>query len=155
MNTTHTVTEAVRVQAHYGVTKKLGNWTDANAFEVKARRGHAVLDLRSPQIPDGDIEVRVDLDHGMLKLLVPEGAVIDHWDLTIIGRGRVKDWTGQAAVDGRRIHITGEVRHGEIRVHRGGIAMLSAMFSRNYVNDVRRAHADGTFPTVDDPSRIA
>jgi hypothetical protein len=45
------------------------------------------------------------------------------------------------------------MRHGEIRVHRGGIAMLSAMFSREYVADLRRAHREGGFPTVDDPTR--
>ena len=38
---------------------------------------------------------------------------------------------------------------------RGGIAMLSAMFSRAYWDDLRRAHKEGVFPTVDDPARTA
>jgi hypothetical protein len=29
------------------------------------------------------------------------------------------------------------------------------MFSREYLADLRRAHAEGGFPTVDDPARIA
>jgi hypothetical protein len=40
-------------------------------------------------------------------------------------------------------------------VHRGGIAVLSAMFSREYLADLRRVHKQGGFPTVDDPTRTA
>ena len=54
MNTTQampdTSTKPVRVAANYAVTKRLGNWTTADRFEVRSHRGHAVLDLRSPQI---------------------------------------------------------------------------------------------------------
>src|SRR5436190_17373273 len=54
---------------------------DAVACCVRAHRGHAVLDLRSPHIEAGEIRIDVELDHAMLKLLVPDGAVIDDWDL--------------------------------------------------------------------------
>jgi hypothetical protein len=156
MNTTQTApTSPVRIAANYEVTKHLGNWTTAREFQIRAHRGHAVLDLRSPLIEDGEIRVDVELDHGMLKLLVPDGAVIDDWDLRRLGRGRVKDAEGRKATGGRRIVRTGLLRHGEIRVHRGGIAQLSAMFSREYLADLRRAHAVGGFPTVDDPARTA
>jgi hypothetical protein len=155
MNTTQTTTAPVRVAANYTVTKRLGNWTTADRFEVRAHRGHAVLDLRSPHIVAGEISVDVDLEHAMLKLLLPEDAVIDDWDLRRTGRGRVKDAEGGRATGGKRIVLTGHMRHGEIRVHRGGIAMLSAMFSRGYVADLRRAHREGGFPTVDDPTRTA
>jgi len=139
MNTTHTAPAApVRVAANYEVTKRLGNWTTAREFQVRAHRGHAVLDLRSPHIEAGDISVDVKLDHAMLKLLVPDGAV-----------------EGRKAAGGRRIVLTGQLRHGEIRVHRGGIAQLSAMFSREYLTDLRRTHAEGGFPAVDDPARTA
>ena len=78
MNTTHTVTASpVRIAANYAVTKHLGNWTTAREFQVRAHRGHAVLDLRSPHIEDGEIRIDCELDHAMLKLLVPDGAVVD------------------------------------------------------------------------------
>ncbi len=154
MNTTPTAPAApVRIPANYTVAKRLGNWTTARRFEVRAHRGHAVLDLRSPQIPAGDVEVDIDLDHAMLKLLVPGDAVVDDWELQRIGRGRVKDSEAPNAPEGRRIVITGQMRHGEIRVHRGGIAILSAMCSREYLADLRRAHKQGGHPTVDDPAR--
>ena len=151
MNATHTA-DTVRVQAHYETVKRLGHWTTARDFEFRARRGSAVLDLRSPHIPDGDIEIHVDLDHAMLKLLVPDDAVIDQWDLRWFGRGRVKDGEGAAVkAPGRRIRLTGEIRHGEIRVNRAGVAVLSAMFSREFMDDMRRAHKEGGTPTVADP----
>jgi len=153
MDTTPTTTAGApaRVQAHYENVKKLGHWTADRRFEVRARRGMVVLDLRSPRIPDGDIEIELDLDHSMVKLLVPQDARIDHWDLRHTGRGRVKDWTGENG-GGRTIRVTGEVRHGEIRVHRGGVATLSAMFSREFVHDVRRARREGGTPTGADPA---
>ena len=103
MNTTPTTTTdnntagdqaTERVHAYYGPVKKLGHWTGARRFEVRARRASAVLDLRSPHIPDGDIEIEIGINHSMVKLLVPQDAEIDHWDLRYTGRGRVKDWTG-------------------------------------------------------------
>ena len=97
MNTTHATTAPVRIAANYGVTKHLGNWTSAREFQVRACRGHAVLDLRSPHIEAGEIRIDVELDHAMLKLLVPDGAVIDDWDLQRLGRGRVKDAEGRTA----------------------------------------------------------
>ncbi|WP_214414457.1 hypothetical protein [Sphaerisporangium fuscum] len=152
MNTTATT---VRVHADHAVEKRLGNWTTSQDFEVRVRRGQAVLDLRSPEIPEGDVTVTLDLDHGMLKLLVPADAEIDQWDLEWSGRGKVKQsfHHNPAAGTGRRIRLAGHVHQGEVRVHSGGVAQLSAMFTREYVDDVRRAHKTGGRPTVDDPAR--
>ncbi|MCO5975025.1 hypothetical protein [Actinoallomurus soli] len=151
-----TSTDTVHVQAHYDTVKRLGHWTTTRDVEVRARRGGVVLDLRSPRIPEGDLEIRVDLDHSMLKLLVPDDAVIDHWDLEWLGRGRVKDAEGAAVeVPGRRIRLTGRVRHCEVRVNRAGVAVLSAMFSREFLADARRAHKEGGTPSVADPARDA
>lgn len=145
----------VRIDADHTMVKHLGNWTRANRFQVRTRRGAVVLDLRSPEIADGDIHVHVDLDHGMLKLLVPSDATIDHFgSLSWVGRGRVKDLeSASAAPDGRRIRISGKVHGGEIRIHRNGMAHLSALFSRAFLEDARRARREGVLPTVDDPTR--
>lgn len=144
---------AAQIRAHGAVAKRLGHWTDHREFDVRASRGTVVLDLRSPRIPAGDIEVRLDVDHAIVKLLVSDGAVVEHGDVRRVGRGRVKDWTGTAAADGRRIVLAGELRNAEVRVHRGGIAILSAMCSREYLADARQARREGRFPTIDDPSR--
>ena len=40
-------------------------------------------------------------------------------------------------------------------MHRGGIAILSAMFSRAFVQDLCLARKTGGYPTVDDPARQA
>jgi hypothetical protein len=99
------------------------------------------------------MEIRLDIDHATVKLLVPDGAIIDHDDVRRVGRGRVKDWTGISAAGGRRIVLLGEMRNAEVRVHRGGIAILSAMCSREYVADALRARREGRYPSIDDPSR--
>jgi len=153
MTTHEDTTTNVRVHADHTMTKHLGNWTTGRIFEVRARRGAAVIDLRSPGIAEGDLELRVDLDHAMVKLLVPADVTIDRWDLQWTGSGKVKDHQGAGAKDGRRVRITGRVSNGEIRIHRGGKAILSAMFSRAYLDDLRQARRNGAEPTVDDPSR--
>jgi hypothetical protein len=141
------------VRAHGRTVKRLGHWTNERQFDVRASRGIVVLDLRSPGIADGDLEISLDIDHAVVKLLVPDGAVIDDADTRRIGRCRVKDWTGIAAPGGRRIVLTGEMRSAEVRVHRSGIAILSAMCSREYLADARQARREGRYPTIDDPSR--
>jgi len=150
MNDTSTTT--VRIAANSAVIKRLGNWTGERRFEVRAHRGRAVLDLRSTDIPAGDIDLEVDLDHATLVLLVSDDAVIADWDVRRIGRGRVRDAEGPTAAGGRRIVLTGDLRHGEICVRRGGIAVLSALFSREFVAELRRARAAGRTPTVADPA---
>ena len=156
------VSETVRLHADHLSVKRLGNWTVADHFDVRARRGSVVLDLRSPQIPAGELVVDLDLDRAMVKLLVPEDAVIEYRDVEWSGRGKVKDGVGQqaakkgeAAEGARRVRLIGRIHDGEVRVHRGGVAMLSAMFSREYLDDLRRSHKAGTLPTVDDPARTA
>jgi hypothetical protein len=151
--TTEATTE--RIRADYEHVRKLGHWTEARAFEVRSRRGHVVMDLRSPQIPAGDIDINLDLDHAMVKLLLPADAVIDE-DVRWTGRGRVKD--NQAPTKGqpgRTVRLTGEIRHGEIRVHRDGVAILSAMFTKEYLRDAQAARREGRYPTLDDPAREA
>jgi hypothetical protein len=147
-------TTPVRVHADHTTTKRLGNWTTATSFEVRERRANTVLDLRSPRIGDGegDIEIRVELDRALLKLLVPDGASIDASGLRWTGRGKVKD-SAPGGGKGRVVRIVGHIDNGEVRIHRGGVATLSAMFSREYVEDIRRVHRDGGVPTVDDPTR--
>jgi hypothetical protein len=144
---------AVPIRAHSRVVKKLGHWTGARQFDVRASRGVVVLDLRSPQIAAGDIEVCLDIDHAVVKLLVADGAVIQDADARRIGRCRIKDWTGVSAADGRQIVLSGEMRNAEVRVHRGGVAILSAMCSREYAADALTARREGLYPTIDDPSR--
>jgi hypothetical protein len=148
-----TAQQTERIRAYSRVVKKLGHWTTARSLDVRAARGSVVLDLRSPRMAGSDIEIRLDIDHAAVKLLVPDGAIIDHDDLRRVGRYRVKDWTGISTPGGRRIVLLGEMRNAEVRVHRGGIAILSAMCSREYVADALRARREGRYPSIDDPSR--
>jgi hypothetical protein len=165
ITTTTDTTTVERIHADHAVAKRLGNWTRAARFEVRARSGLVVLDLRSPDLPD-EVEVAVELHRATVKLLVPDDADVEHWDLRWTARGRVKDAQGQtqaaiagaaetAKPKGPRIRLTGQSTDSEIRVQRGGIAILTAMCSREYLQDLRLAHKTGGQPTVDDPARTA
>ncbi|MGH3182571.1 MAG: hypothetical protein ACRDOE_11795 [Streptosporangiaceae bacterium] len=154
MNSTMTAEAgtAERLHVDHGITKRLGRWTRASQFDVRARSGVLVLDLRSPEI-EGDVEIRLELRRSTVKLLLAEGDQVEHWDLGWTGNGQVKDDQRPAGPNGRRIHLAGDANNSEIRVHRGGIAILSAMFSRAFLQDLRQARKNGGYPTVDDPTR--
>ena len=126
-----------------GPSSKLGQWTTARCVDIAASRGSVVLDFLTSRIEPGDIDIHLDLDHAVVKLLVPDGTRIDDDDLRRVGRARVKDWTGDGTTDGRLIKLRGELRNAEIRVHRGGIAILSLLLSRGSLGIVRQAHRDG------------
>ena len=133
--------EPVVVRARQDRQKRLGEWTNARQYAVEAAHSLVVVDLLLPRIPPGDIEIDLDIDHSTVKVLVPAGARIDDGGLRRIGRGRVKDHTGTSAPTGRRILLTGAMRNSEIRVHRGGVALLSLLPSE--LRAVRRAHKEG------------
>jgi hypothetical protein len=158
MNSTMTAKETESLHVDHGVTKRLGRWTSASQFDVRVRSGVLVLDLRSPEVT-GDVEVRLGLHRATVKLLLADGDQVDHRDLDWTGRGRVKDDqrpAGPGAGNGqRRVRLSGRAEDSEVRVHRGGMAALSAMFSREFVQDLRQARRNGSYPTVDDPARAA
>jgi len=159
MNSTTTVQaatsrEAERLHVDHTVAKRLGRWTSANRFDARVRYGVLVLDLRSPDV-QGDVEIRLGLQRSTLKLLLAEGDQVDHSDLGWTGRGRVKDDQRPAGPGGRVVRLAGHADNSEIRVHRGGMAALSAMFSRAFAQDLRQARKNGGYPTVDDPTRAA
>ncbi len=124
----------------------------ADHIEVRARSGAVVVDLRSPGIPD-EVEIHLELHRAVVTLLVPEDAAVDHWDLRWTAKGKVKDAQAPAGATDRRIRLTGSADNSEIRIHRGGVAIVSAMLSRAYLRDLRSAHKEGRFPMIDDPAR--
>jgi len=135
------------IRAHNDSIRRTGPWTTSRRFDVRASSSSVVLDLLLPEIEDGDIEIALDLNRSALKLLVPDGAIVDSDDLRRVGRGRVKDWTGTAAPGGRRIRLLGEMRDSEVRVNRGGVAILQTMLSRDGRRQVRDAHREGRLET--------
>jgi hypothetical protein len=164
------VHDPVQIRAHGRSIRRLGHWTTARRFDVRASRGSVVLDLRSPHIEPGDVEIAVDTDHSMVKLLVPEDAVVHNDDVRRVGRCGFVDWSGRSAPEGRVIRIGGELRRSELRINRGGIAIVSAMLTREYLADlqrafranhvtsladVRTAYSEGRWTTIDDPGRSA
>jgi len=136
-------TDSEQIRAHHRSIRRLGAWTSARRFDIRASRGSVLLDLLLPELEPGEITVELDIDRSTVILLVPDGTNVGHDELRRIGRSRVKDWTGVGAPDGRTLRLTGEMRNAEVRIHRGGIAILRLLLSRASRNEVRRAHRQG------------
>ncbi len=151
---TGAVEETEAVEAFYTSVKRLGHWTRARRIDVRTRRSTVHLDLRSVQLPTDGIELRLSCERTMLKLLLPQDAALDERELTLEGRSTVKDRERHAPHAGRLITLTGILRRSEIRVARGGVATLSAMFSREFLDDCRTAHRRGTSPVLPDPGEV-
>jgi hypothetical protein len=166
---TAAISPALKIRARNQSVRRLGHWTTARQFDVAASGGSVILDLRSPRIEAGDIEISLDLDHSMVKLLVPEAAKVDDGDLRRVGRCGFVDWSGTPAEGGRVIRVTGEMRKSELRINRGGIAIVSAMLTGEYLADLQRAfranhvrslkdiqdaYREGRWTTIEDPSRV-
>ena len=160
----------VKIRAHRESIRRMGHWTTASRFDVRASQGSVILELRSPRIEPGEIEVNLDIDHSMVKLLVPDGAIVDAGELRRIGRCGFIDWSGTAQPTGRVIRVTGEMRRSELRINRGGIAIVSAMLTGEYLADLRSAfrtnqitslktlqdaYREGRWTTIEDPGRSA
>jgi hypothetical protein len=158
----------VRIQAHNRSIRRMGHWTTARRFDVRGSQGSVILELRSPRIESGEIEVNFDIDHSMVKLLVPEGAIVDDGDLRRVGRCGLVDWSGVPAPGGRVIRLLGEMRRSELRINRGGVAIVAAMLTGEYLADLRSAFRDnqigsfkdmrdayreGRWTTIEDPGR--
>jgi hypothetical protein len=160
----------VRIRAHNQSIRRMGHWTTARQFNVRASRSAVIIELRSPRIDPGDIEINLDIDHSMVKLLVPDGAIVDDGDLRRVGRCGFVDWSGTPERAGRVIRVLGEMRHSELRVNRGGVAIVSAMLTGEYLADLRNAfrknhitslkgmqdaYREGRWTTIEDPARSA
>ncbi len=143
-------TNETDIFADHEVVKKLGRWTTKRDFAIRARRSTVVLDLRSPEIQAGNITVSIDLNKATLELLVDDDE-IDQSEIAWTGGGRVKDMAGGAGA--RRIVLVGSSTGSEVRVKRGGVAILAAMATREFIEDAKNAHRTGGNTTVDDPTR--
>jgi hypothetical protein len=162
--------DTVLIGAGGSSVRRLGHWTTARSFDVRAFRGSVIVDLRSPRIEPGEIQVTLNAERSMVKLLVPEDAVVDHEQVHRVGRCGFVDWSGAPSPGGRVIRIAGEMRRSELRINRGGIAIVAAMLTGEYLaelkqafranqvtslEDVRTAYREGRWTTIDDPGRSA
>jgi hypothetical protein len=160
----------VAIRAHKRSIRRMGHWTTARRFDVLASESSVILELRSPRIEPGDIEVHLDVDHSMVKLLVPEDAIVDTGDLRRVGRCGFVDWSGAPERAGRVIRVVGETSRSELRINRGGVAIVSAMLTGEYLADLRNAfrtnhitslkdmqdaYREGRWTTIEDPGRSA
>jgi hypothetical protein len=87
--------------------------------------------------------------------LLPDGANIDGDDLRRVGRSRIKDWTGTCSPQGQLIRLSGEMRSSEVRIHRGGVAILQLLVNPRSRRDARQAQREGRLGEPGVTQRIA
>ena len=129
---------------------RVGSWTESQLFDVRVRRGSAVLDLRSPLVAR-DLDVRLSIERGVVTLLVPDDAVIDEWGLDLRGRSKVKQTFHTPAGGGRTVRLSGRAERGEVRIHSGGIAQLTALRTRDFLTAVRHRRRDRVADILQEP----
>ena len=66
----------------------------------------------------------------------------------------VRPVSASSSITTRRYAVTC-ARESLITFPRGGMAALSAMFSRAFAQDLRQTRKNCSYPTVDDPTRAA
>ena len=133
---------------------RLGSWTKSQVVDVRVRRGSAVLDLRSPMVV-GDLDVRLSIERGVVTLLVPDDAVIDQWDLDLRGRSKVKQTFHTQAGGGRQVRLSGRAERGEVRIHSGGTARLTAIRTRDFLRAARHGRRDRVADILHEPVALA
>jgi hypothetical protein len=143
---------AVRIRADHSVVRKLGQWTTARHFDVRSSRGNILLDLRSPRLRAGTVEIWLDLDSAVLRLLVPDGADVDDSRARRHGDCRIRDRAGTGAPGGRRILLGGQLRTSEVRVQRGALPVRARRSPRNLAGALR-ARRDDLLAAIDGSAR--
>src|SRR5438132_11159195 len=84
----------VTIRAHRQSTRRMGHWTTARRFDVRASQSSVIPELPSPRIALGDIELNLDIDRSMVKLVGPDATSVDADDLRRVDRRAGSDGRG-------------------------------------------------------------
>lgn len=118
--------------------RRLGSWSTTRRYVVRGDHARVVLDLREPCRRFTEVEVVADLMQSTLVLLVDEQARVDD-AIRWTGRGKLKDrWAGGGDGPSVGLSISGDARGSEVRIHRGGIADLDDLTSRERLLQLRK-----------------
>jgi hypothetical protein len=112
-------TESQAITVAHGTSSKYGPWLVAKQLVVTARHSSVVLDFTEAVFSGArDVEIQLDVRHTSVKLILPDGSLIEN---------EVTDWRhsnlshrnlGPAAQDAIRIRLTGRAEHSNIRTRR-------------------------------------
>ncbi len=112
-----TVSAPERIGTLFGAIERAGAWTVARKTEIKAVFGSVLLDLRQAELPDGDLELVVQVTLASLDIIVPPGWQIDNRCGAVLAS--VEQDPGGAAGGGPRrvLRLSGRVVLGSLAIH--------------------------------------
>jgi 2-polyprenyl-6-methoxyphenol hydroxylase-like FAD-dependent oxidoreductase len=116
--------------------RRLGSWSTTRHYTVQADHSRLVLDLREACRRFTEVVVAADLVETTLVLLVGDGTQV-HNAIRWTGRGKLKDRWGRGESPSGILSVSGNARGSEVRIHRGGIAALDDLTSRERLLELR------------------
>ena len=113
------VRDVVRIEQHGGSARRGDGWVVPRRLEIQSSLGDVTLDFTQAVITQGTLRIDLDMHLGALRLLIPQGVVVDT-DSLVFSYGKTKtrgSGDAGAPVD-LRIEIAGQIRLGNIVVRR-------------------------------------
>ena len=132
----HTTTEVSQsINIAHGNAHRQGPWVVPQQLHIELRHGNVLLDFTEAVFPGvREIEVSVNARHSNLRMIVPEGTVIDTSGLAMRHGNVHQRELGTATPQSIRITVSGEVAHSNVRV-----ALLSRFAQRRRARRAARA----------------
>ncbi len=115
VRSTALATNPERLRVTFGSVERVGAWQVEKSTAVRVRFGALLLDLREAMLPDGDIELVIDVVFGSLDILVPPGWQIDNQCGALLGS---VDHTARRGAPGERrvLRLRGRVVLGSLSI---------------------------------------
>lgn len=114
--TTALAAAAPALQVWFASLERLGAWHVAGRTRVRVAFGGAVLDLREAVLPDGPLELELDVWFGSIDLIIPPGWQLDN-DYKLI-LSAVEQLSGATPPGPRRLlRLRGRVIFGTLTIH--------------------------------------
>ena len=114
--------EAVALQTitvSHSTASKFGPWLVPHQLVVNARHGSVVLDFTDAVFESGrEVEIELDARHSSIRLILPEGSVVDEDVLDRRHSAVSSRHFGPAGPESVRIRLTGAMHHSAVRVRR-------------------------------------
>jgi hypothetical protein len=88
------------------------------------------LDFSEARIEHADVEIRLDVSGGSVRLLLPERASVDTNGVVVVA-GSIKDKVGGTRSGRPRFVVTGKVTAGSLRIRRASYVRIGSLVIRS------------------------
>ncbi|WP_243063392.1 FAD-dependent monooxygenase [Humibacter sp. RRB41] len=116
--------------------RRLGAWSATRRYTVRADRSRIVLDLREACRRFTGVTVTAELVETTLILLVEDGTQVRN-EVEWSGKGTFKDRWGHGENGAGTLTVLGSAQGSEVRIHRGGVAVLDDLTSWERLRELR------------------